>query len=83
VHARAEKLEWRLSRSTCRASSGAEVDQEEAQARHREDAEVRRREEAGARVREDAEATSWVSSQLPHWRVSRMGGRVADDSSGQ
>ncbi len=56
---------------------------EEAGARHREEAEVRRQEEAGARHREDAEAMSWVSSQLPHWRVSRMGGRDADDSSGQ
>ena len=83
MHARAEMLEWRLSRSTCRASSGAELDLEEAQARRREEAEVRHREEAGARVREDAESTSWVSSQLPHWRVSRMGGRDADDSSGQ
>ena len=56
---------------------------EEAGARHREEAEVRHREEAEARHREEAEATSWVSSQLPHRRVSRMGGHVADDSSGQ
>ena len=78
MHARAEMLERRLSRSTCRASSGAEVDQEAAEVRHREEAgasvrhreeagaRVRPREEAGARVRQDAESTSWVSSQLPH-----------------
>ena len=71
--------------SSCRALTGAEVDQEEAarhreevEARHREEAEARRREESEAHHREaaearrweEAEATSWVSSQHPHWRES-------------
>ena len=51
--------------SSCRALSGAEVDQEEA-ARHREEVEARHREEVGARRWEESEARRREESEAHH-----------------
>ena len=68
---------WSISQSSCRALSGAEVDQEEA-ARHREEVEARHREEAArhreeveARHREEAEARRREESEAHHREARR------------